>query len=53
MYIVSNDGQYVYGYCVAEDTGGLIKGYKIDLYFDTVDECWEFGVRTCTVYVLR
>ena len=53
MYIVSNDGQYVYGYCVAEDTGGLIKGYKIDLYFDTVDECWEFGVRTCTVYVIR
>ncbi len=52
MYIVSNDGQYVYGYCVAEDTGGLIKGYKIDLYFDTFDECWDFGVRTCTVYIL-
>lgn len=52
MYIVSNDGQYIYGYCTAEDTGGSIKGYKIDLYFDTFDECWEFGVRTCTVYVL-
>lgn len=52
MYIVSNDGEYVYGYCVAEDTGGLIKGYKIDLYFDTIDECWNFGVRTCTVYVI-
>lgn len=53
MYIVSNDGQYIYGYCTAEDTGGSIKGYKIDLYFDTFDECWEFGVRTCTVYVLN
>ena len=52
MYIVSNDGQYVYGYCTAEDTGGSIKGYKVDLYFDTFDECWEFGVRTCTVYIL-
>lgn len=52
MYIVSNDGEYVYGYCTAEDTGGLIKGYKIDLYFDTIDECWAFGVRTCTVYVI-
>lgn len=52
MYIVSNDGQYVYGYCTAEDTGGGIKGYKVDLYFDTIDECWEFGVRTCTVYIL-
>lgn len=52
MYIVSNDGQYIYGYCTAEDTGGSIKGYKIDLYFDTFDECWEFGVRACTVYIL-
>ena len=53
MYIVSNDGKYVYGYCVAEDTGGAIKGYKIDLYFDTVDECWDFGVRTCTAYIIE
>ena len=53
MYIVSNDGQYVYGYCVAEDTGGSIKGYKIDLYFDTVDECWDFGIRSCTAYIIE
>lgn len=52
MYIVSNDGQYVYGYCVAEDIGGGIKGNKVDLYFETFDECWEFGVRMCTVYIL-
>lgn len=52
MYIVSNDGQYVYGYCVAEDIGGGIKGNKIDLYFDTYAECWDFGVRMCTVYIL-
>ena len=53
MYIVSNDGQYVYGYCVAEDTGSSIKGYKIDLYFDTVDECWDFGIRNCTAYIIQ
>ena len=53
MYIVSNDGQYVYGYCVAEDIGGGIKGYKIDLYFDTFAECYQFGVRTCTAYILK
>lgn len=53
MYIVSNDGQYVYGYCVAEDIGGGIKGYKIDLYFDTIAECYQFGVRTCTAYILQ
>lgn len=52
MYVVSDDGQYVYGYCVAEDTGGSIIGNRIDLYFDTFAECWDFGVRTCTVYIL-
>lgn len=53
MYIVTNDGQYIYGYSVAEDTGGAIKGHRVDLYFDTVDECFEFGIRDCTVYFLN
>lgn len=53
MYVVSNDGQYVYGYCVAEDTGSAIKGYKVDLYFNTIAECYAFGVRTCTLYILN
>ena len=52
MYIVTNDGEYIYGIATAEDTGGLIKGHKIDLYFNTFDECWIFGVRDCTVYIL-
>ncbi len=52
MYIVSNDGEYIYGIATAEDTGGAIKGHKIDLYFNTFDECWIFGVRDCTVYIL-
>ena len=36
----------------AEDIGGSIKGNIIDLYFDTFDECWIFGIRDCTVYIL-
>lgn len=52
MYIVSNDGRYIYGIAVAEDCGGAIKGNRIDLYFDSVDECWSFGIRDCTVYFL-
>lgn len=52
MYIVSNDGKYVYGVAVAEDCGGSIKGDRIDLYFDTVDECNVFGIRNCQVYFL-
>lgn len=52
MYIVSNDGRYIYGIAVAEDCGGAIKGNRIDLYFDSVDECWTFGIRDCTIYFL-
>ncbi len=50
VYVVSNDGQYVYGFAVAEDTG--VRGNVIDLYMDTYSECIQFGVRDCTVYIL-
>ena len=53
LYVVSQDGQYVYGYCIAEDTGGLIKGNKVDLYFATWDECIQFGYRPVTIYVVE
>ena len=52
MYIVSNDGRYVYGIATAEDCGSAIKGNRIDLYFDTVAECDRFGIRNCQVYFL-
>jgi 3D (Asp-Asp-Asp) domain-containing protein/uncharacterized protein YabE (DUF348 family) len=52
MYIVSNDGEYIYGIATAEDIGSAVKGNKIDLYFDTFAECYEFGLRDCTVYIL-
>jgi 3D (Asp-Asp-Asp) domain-containing protein len=53
MYIVSDGGDWVYGYAAAEDCGGGIKGNKIDLFFDTYDECIEFGVRDAIVYILE
>ena len=52
MFIVSNDGKYVYGLSAAEDCGGSIKGNRIDLYMPTTSECFTFGVRSCTVYFL-
>ena len=52
MYIVSNDGRYIYGIATAEDCGKSIKGMRIDLYFDSVAECNTFGIRDCTVYFL-
>ena len=41
-----------YGYAVAADTGGAIKGNRIDLFFETYDEAISFGRRKVTVYVL-
>lgn len=52
MFIVSNDGEYVYGIAVAEDCGGDIKGDRMDLYMPTHAECMQFGRRTCTLYFL-
>lgn len=52
MFIVSADGSITYGVATAEDCGGNIKGNRIDLFFDTYDECINFGVRTCDVYLL-
>lgn len=52
MFIISNDGAYVYGIAIAEDTGYLIDGTRVDLYFNTYQECVEFGYRECTVYFL-
>ena len=52
MFIVTNDGSYIYGIGTAEDCGGAIKGNRLDLYFGTDAECWQFGVKGCTVYFL-
>ena len=52
MFIVANDGSYVYGVAEAEDCGGAIKRDRMDLYFPTYAECMACGWRTCTVYFL-
>ncbi len=41
-----------YGYGVAADTGGAIKGNRIDLCFDTCAECIAWGRRTVTITIL-
>ena len=42
-----------YGICQACDTGGAIKGKKIDLYFNSESKCNRYGVRKTKVYILR
>lgn len=41
-----------YGYAVADDIGGAIKGNRIDLAFDNRNEALQFGVRKISVYIL-
>ncbi|MGH2374207.1 MAG: 3D domain-containing protein [bacterium] len=41
-----------YGRAIAGDTGGAIKGYRIDLCYDTVREAYKFGRRPVRVYIL-
>ncbi len=51
LYIVTNDGKYIYGIAVAEDTGVI--GNRVDLYYDDYDECIIFGRRAATIYILE
>jgi len=41
-----------YGYAVAADTGGAIKGNRIDVCFDTRAECMAWGRRTLEIIIL-
>ncbi|TVY01077.1 3D domain-containing protein [Paenibacillus cremeus] len=43
-----------YGYGVVADTGGAIKGKRIDLYFETKDQVYkEWGKKTLNVFVVK
>lgn len=53
VFVVAEDGtSWSYGPGLAEDTGGLIKGNRIDLFFMTGTEATNFGVRTAEIYIL-
>lgn len=42
-----------YGFAIAADKGGAIKGKKIDLCFDTYEQAVQFGRKKVQVYLLR
>ncbi|MBU8880760.1 3D domain-containing protein [Bacillus sp. FJAT-29790] len=43
-----------YGYGVVADKGGAIKGNKVDLYYETVDDVYNlWGKKTLDVYVVE
>lgn len=41
------------GWFLAEDTGGAIKGLRIDVYMPVKEEALKFGVKTLEIYVLK
>lgn len=40
-----------FGVCYAEDTGGAIKGHRLDVYMDSCKAARAFGVRKLRVLV--
>lgn len=42
-----------YGYGIAQDTGGSIKGNKIDLFMDTKQECLNWGRKKVKVFLIE
>lgn len=42
-----------YGYAVAGDTGGAIKGNKIDVFFPTKSEAYKWGRKAVKIKILK
>ncbi|HAK74759.1 MAG TPA: hypothetical protein DCP36_16610 [Sporomusaceae bacterium] len=51
VYIEFADGHGAYA--TAEDTGGAIKGKRIDIAMATVDEAYKFGMQKAKVYIVK
>lgn len=52
LYVEYLDGSTDYGFASAEDTGGAIKGNKIDLFMEDSKAVNRFGRRKVRVYIL-
>ncbi len=53
VYVAAPDGSWSYGTAVAQDTGGAVKGNKIDLCYTSSSEVHSFGRRSAVVYILE
>ncbi len=49
LYIETDDGRFIYGYCTINDTGGMS---GVDIFLPSQIDCINFGRRTVKVYVL-
>lgn len=53
LYVESQGRSSSYGISFAEDTGGAIKGNRIDLYYESRRDALRFGRQPVKVYVLE
>lgn len=53
VYVEGLNGASDYGYAIAGDTGGSIKGNIIDLYMNDESTCNRWGVKYVNIYVLE
>jgi 3D (Asp-Asp-Asp) domain-containing protein len=53
VYVEGLNGAPDYGYAIAADTGGAIKNNKIDLYMDSHDATYQWGIKDVKVYILK
>lgn len=55
LYIATPSNSFVYGYCIAGDTGvGLLEGIiNVDLLFDSYRESALFGRKMMNIYILE
>ena len=42
-----------YGVAIAADTGGAIKGNRLDVCYDSLSDALQWGVKTVEVYILE
>ncbi|MEJ1294889.1 MULTISPECIES: 3D domain-containing protein [Latilactobacillus] len=42
-----------YGYAIAGDTGGAIKGHIIDVHFPSVAQCVSWGRRHIAITIIK
>jgi 3D (Asp-Asp-Asp) domain-containing protein len=42
-----------YGYAIAADTGGAIRGNRIDVFYPTLRQCIDWGRKSVHIYVLQ
>ncbi|MCR4616537.1 MAG: ubiquitin-like domain-containing protein [Clostridiales bacterium] len=54
LWVVSGNGQRVYGYAIAADTGGFVKkkSCTVDLFMNSESQCNDWGHRDVRIYVL-